>query len=70
MRWPCTGIAAAACVAVCPAWLAARKGIRVLRLSAALSARPFYERLGYRMLTFEPRDDGSTWLMSKSLIQP
>jgi len=46
------------------------KGVRALRLSAALSARPFYERLGYRMLTFEPRDDGSTWLMVKSIIQP
>jgi putative acetyltransferase len=49
---------------------AARRGVRELRLSAALSARPFYERLGYRLVTFEPRDDGSTWLMSKSLIQP
>jgi len=49
---------------------AARKGVRELRLSAALSARPFYERLGYRLVTFEPRDDGSTWLMSKNMIQP
>ena len=49
---------------------AARRGVRALRLSAALSARPFYERLGYRLVTFEPRDDGSTWLMTKSLMQP
>ncbi len=49
--------------------IAAGKGVRELRLSAALSARPFYERLGYRLVTFELRDDGSTWLMSKSMVQ-
>jgi putative acetyltransferase len=39
-----------------------------LQLSASITARPFYERLGYATLKFEERiDDGSTWLMSKSL---
>jgi len=46
------------------------KGVHALRLSAALGARPFYERLGYRVLAFEPRDDGSTWLMLKDLDAP
>ena len=43
------------------------RGVRTLRLSAALGARSFYERLGYRVLAYEPRDDGSTWLMVKDL---
>ncbi|HKU94573.1 MAG TPA: GNAT family N-acetyltransferase [Vineibacter sp.] len=43
------------------------RGVGALRLSAALGARLFYERLGYRALAFEPRDDGSTWLMFKEL---
>ncbi len=46
---------------------AVARGIAELRLSAALSARPFYERLGYRAAAFEERPDGSTWLMLKLL---
>lgn len=43
------------------------RGLRELRLSSSLTARPFYVRLGYRALEFEPRPDGATWLMVKSL---
>jgi hypothetical protein len=39
----------------------------VLRVSSSLTARPFYEKLGYRLLAFEPRQDGSTFSMSKLL---
>ena len=43
-------------------------GCTFLQLSAAIPARPFYERLGYDTLKFEERvDDGATWLMRKSL---
>jgi putative acetyltransferase len=43
------------------------RGLRELRLSSSLTARPFYARLGWRALDFEPRPDGATWLMVKSL---
>ncbi len=46
---------------------AAGAGITVLWLSSSITARPFYERLGYALHKFEERADGSTWLMSKSL---
>lgn len=46
---------------------AAGAGIAVLWLSASITARPFYERLGYALHKFEERADGSSWLMSKSL---
>ena len=43
-------------------------GCSFLQLSAAIPARPFYERLGYATIQFEERvDDGSTWLMRKAL---
>jgi GNAT superfamily N-acetyltransferase len=46
---------------------AAALGVAVLRVSSSLTARPFYEKLGYRLLAFEPRQDGSTFAMSKLL---
>jgi putative acetyltransferase len=46
---------------------AAGAGVVVLWLSASITARPFYERLGYALHKFEERVDGSSWLMSKSL---
>lgn len=42
-------------------------GLRELHLSSSLTARPFYARLGYQDIRFEPRPDGSTWLMMKAL---
>jgi len=43
-------------------------GCTTLQLSASITARPFYERLGYAVIRFEERvGDGSTWLMSRSL---
>ena len=44
------------------------RGHRLLRVSSSLTARPFYQRLGYRELAFEPRDEGSTYLMEKALV--
>lgn len=38
-----------------------------LTLSASITARRFYERLGYECLTFEERIGGSTFLMRKQL---
>jgi putative acetyltransferase len=47
---------------------AAGLGCTDLQLSASITARPFYERLGYETIKFEERiGDGSTWLMSKRL---
>jgi putative acetyltransferase len=44
------------------------RGCMSLQLSASITARPFYERLGYETITFEERvNDGSTWLMRKAL---
>jgi GNAT superfamily N-acetyltransferase len=43
-------------------------GCTTLQLSASITAKPFYERLGYETITFEERvNDGSTWLMRKAL---
>jgi putative acetyltransferase len=43
-------------------------GCSTLQLSASITARSFYERLGYETITFEERvNDGSTWLMRKAL---
>ena len=42
-------------------------GITELTLNSSLTAHGFYERLGYRMIRFEERADGSTFLMSKTL---
>jgi hypothetical protein len=38
-----------------------------LQLSSSITARGFDERLGYRLIRFEEREDGSTFLMSKTL---
>ena len=47
---------------------AAGLGCKSLQLSASISARPFYLRLGYETVAFEERiNDGSTWLMRKAL---
>ena len=43
-------------------------GVNELQLSSSLTARGFYERLGYRLVRFEEREDGSTFLMSKTLV--
>jgi len=47
---------------------AIQKRISMLRLSSSITARPFYERVGYQFIRFEERKDGSTFLMSKTLI--
>jgi putative acetyltransferase len=47
---------------------ARQTGVAELQLSASITARGFYERLGYRMIRFDARDDGSTFLMSKTLV--
>jgi putative acetyltransferase len=46
-------------------------GCTDLQLSAAITAKPFYDRLGYATIRFEERiNDGSTWLMRKTLGCP
>ena len=46
----------------------ARKvGVRELKLSSSLTARGFYERLGYRLIRPEEHDGVSTFLMAKTL---
>ena len=46
----------------------ARKvGVRELKLSSSLTARGFYERLGYRLIQPEEHDGVSTYLMAKAL---
>jgi putative acetyltransferase len=46
----------------------ARKvGVSELRLSSSLTARGFYERLGYRLIQPEEHDGVSTFLMAKTL---
>ena len=47
---------------------ALRQGHRLLQVSSSLTARQFYQRLGYRELAFEPRAEGSTYLMEKPLV--
>ena len=44
------------------------RGLSALRLSSSITARPFYEKLGYQFVEFEERPDGSTFLMRKSLV--
>jgi len=46
---------------------AASKGLTELQLSSSITARPFYEHLGYLLIRFEERKDGSTYLMRKKL---
>ena len=46
---------------------AQQAGVSELKLSSSLTARGFYERLGYRMIQPEEHDGVSTWLMAKTL---
>jgi N-acetylglutamate synthase-like GNAT family acetyltransferase len=46
---------------------ARQAGVAELQLSSSITARGFYERLGYRLIRFDERPDGSTFLMSKML---
>jgi putative acetyltransferase len=46
---------------------ARKAGVAELHLSSSITARGFYERLGYRLIRFDAREDGSTFLMSKTL---
>jgi putative acetyltransferase len=46
---------------------ARKAGVIELHLSSSITARGFYERLGYRLIRFDEREDGSTFLMSKTL---
>jgi putative acetyltransferase len=49
----------------------ARKvGVGELRLSSSLTARGFYERLGYRLIEPEEHDGVTTFLMAKTLTSP
>ena len=42
-------------------------GVVELRLASSITARGFYEQLGYRLIRFDERADGSTFLMAKTL---
>ena len=46
---------------------ARQAGVAELLLSSSITARGFYERLGYHLIRFDEREDGSTFLMSKTL---
>ena len=46
---------------------ALKVGVTELKLSSSLTARGFYERLGYRMVQPEQHDGVSTFLMAKML---
>ena len=47
--------------------LARSKGVNVLKVSSSRTAVPFYEKLGFQKLHFEPREFASTWAMEKRL---
>ena len=47
--------------------LARSKGITLLKVSSSRTAVPFYEKLGFQKLNFEPREFASTWAMEKQL---
>jgi putative acetyltransferase len=47
---------------------AVSRGLSVLRLSSSITAKLFYEKLGYELVQFEERPNGSTFLMRKSLF--
>lgn len=42
-------------------------GLSDLWLSSSITAKPFYLKLGYKLVQFEERSDGSTYLMKKAL---
>lgn len=46
---------------------ARKAGVRELTLSSSLTARGFYERMGYRLIALEEHDGVSTFLMGKLL---
>jgi putative acetyltransferase len=46
---------------------ARKAGVGELKLSSSLTARGFYERLGYRLIQPEEHDGVSTFLMAKTL---
>jgi GNAT superfamily N-acetyltransferase len=46
---------------------ALKQGVSELALSSSLTARRFYERLGYRVIRPEEHDGVSTFLMAKTL---
>jgi N-acetylglutamate synthase-like GNAT family acetyltransferase len=46
---------------------ARQAGVSDLKLSSSLTARGFYERLGYRMIEREEHDGVSSFLMAKML---
>ena len=43
------------------------KGVGLLKVNSSITARPFYEHLGYRLIRFEEREDGSIYRMHKGL---
>ena len=47
--------------------LARSKNISVLKLSSSRTAVPFYEKLGFQKLNFEPCEFAPTWAMQKPL---
>jgi len=47
--------------------LAKMRGYDKIYLSSSITAKPFYERLGYAVIEFEERPFGSTWRMEKAL---
>ena len=47
--------------------LARSKNITVLKLSSSRTALPFYEKLGFQKINFEPREFAPTWAMEKPL---
>jgi N-acetylglutamate synthase-like GNAT family acetyltransferase len=49
---------------------ARKAGVRELKLSSSLTARGFYERLGYRLIQPEEHDGVSTYLMARTLTSP
>jgi len=47
--------------------LAGDRKLKKIRLSSSITAKLFYQHLGYAVIKFEERPFGSTWLMEKSL---
>ena len=47
--------------------VARNHGITLLKVSSSRTAVPFYEKLGFQKLNFEPREFASTWAMEKRL---
>jgi len=47
--------------------LARERGVKTIFVSSSRTGVPFYERLGYAKLNFEPRKLAPTWAMAKIL---